>query len=221
VLRAIRNIFILLILVGLAGAGLYGWWDLDLRWRPHEITHDQAEIGKLLDRSDWVSPGAHGGPKLYLVTYRGSAEGQRFIDETLPALQKAGADTRVIMIARADDNGASRSTPAERSTVAELWMNRRWSLFTQWMAAEPDTWAATGIAPADDDVARAAVVEVGRDAADKLQTLLRDSGVRFDYPVVIWWTKDGKLMALTGGDPHGDRYVLKDLAGAPSPAAGA
>ena len=79
----------------------------------------------------------------------------------LPGLQEASVDTRLIEIARPDDKGAAQSTLAERSTVAELWVNRSWALSQRWDAAAPGAWKAEGITPSDTDVARGAVVEAG------------------------------------------------------------
>jgi hypothetical protein len=210
VLKTLRNIFVAVVVLAVAGGGLYEWWSLDLRWRPHEVKADQDEIGKALRGAGWVSPGG-AGPKLYVLAYRASAPSQRVIGQLLPQLQKAGVDTRVIMIARADSNGASQSTAVERSTVAELWVNRRWSLFQQWMAAAPETWNAPGVPDSDGDVARNAVVEVGQALADKLAPILRRSGVKMDYPLLVWWGRDGKMRALVDADPRNDRFVLKDL----------
>lgn len=210
-LKAIRNIFLIALLLVAGGGGLFEWWNLDLRWRPHEITHDQTEITKILEGSGWVSPGLT-GPKLYVIAYRDSPESQRFISEDFPALQKAAVDTRVIMVSRGDLNGASRSTPNERSTVAELWVNRRWSLFQSWMAAEADNWPAPGLPGADNDVARSAVVEASQAVVDRLTPLLQENGVVFNYPVLVWWNKDGKMEGGACTDTRQDRYVLKDLA---------
>ena len=209
-LRAIRNLFLLIVVFAAIGGGLYLYWDLDIRWRPHEITKNQAEIAKILEGSGWVSPHA-AGPKLYTVAYRDSAPSQRFIDANFAALHQASIDTRVIMIARPDVNGATKSTAAERATVAELWVNRSWALFQKWTAGSSDAWTAPGLPPADGDVARSAVVEVGQAAIDKLSPLLKDNGVNADYPILVWWTKDGKMEACACTDPHQDRYVLKDL----------
>jgi hypothetical protein len=78
-------------------------------------------------------------------------------------------DTRVDQIARRDLNGVAQSTPAERATIAELWLNRSWPLMEQWEAVQADTWTAPGIAPADGDMARTAVVEAGRKLVDDLR----------------------------------------------------
>ena len=209
-MKAIRNLFVTAFVLVLIGGGLFEWWNLDVRWRPHEIAKNQAEIGKILEGSGWVSPHLT-GPKLYMIAYRGSAESQRFINADFPVLHNAQVDTRVIMIARADENGASRSTASERSTVAELWVNRSWALFQKWIAASPDDWTAAGLPQADGDVARSAVVEVGQAALDKLTPLLRDNGISGGYPTLVWWSKDGKMQGCACTDPRGDRFVLKDL----------
>jgi hypothetical protein len=113
------------------GGVLYLWWSLDLRWRPHQIGKHQDEIAKILEGSGWVSPGLT-GPKLYVIAYRDCPDCNRYENAEFPKLQKAGVDTRVIMIARPDLEGAAQSTAAERATVAELWVNRGWALFQNW-----------------------------------------------------------------------------------------
>ena len=198
-MKAIRNAFVALVVLGLIGAGLYGWWNFDLRWRPHAITRNQAEISKLLQGAGWVSPGVS-GLKLYLVTYRDSADGIAYQQAELPRLQAAGIDTRVVPIARPDLNGQPKSTPAERSTVAELWVNRSWDLYQSWFAVPPAAWTATGLKPADGDVARAAVIQASRDTVDKLRALLKTNGVNFHAPMLVWWTKDGRMEACACRD---------------------
>ena len=110
-MRKLKIIAVLVLLVAVAGGGLYGWWALDLRWRPHTITRHQAEIAKLLERSGWVSPGL-GGPKLYEIGFRSCEDCIRLRLEEFPKYHKAGVDTRVIMVARRDYNGLPKSTPA-------------------------------------------------------------------------------------------------------------
>jgi hypothetical protein len=212
-MRAVRNFVLMLLVLGGAAAAGYFYWDYAYRWAPHAITKDQDEIAKVLDSSGWVSPAAKGGSglKLYMIAYRGCDDCVRFEKDQVPALRKAGVDVRVIMIARADVNGQPKSTPGERSTVAELWVNRSWPLYEKWAAAPVDNWPAQGIAPADTDVARSAVVEAGRAAVDKLTPLLRENGVRFDYPVLVWWTPKGEMEGCACTDPHTDRFVAKDL----------
>ncbi len=174
------------------GGVLFVWWDLDVRWRPQVIKSDQEEIAKGLAGAGWVSPGLK-GPQLYMIATRDCAACDRFEQTQFPLLQKAGVDTRVIMIAQPDLNGASKSTPVERSTVAELWANRSWPLFQTWMAAPAGAWTAPRIAPADGDAARTAVIQAGRDLVDRLQPLLKANGVKPGYPTLVWWAKDGTL----------------------------
>lgn len=209
-LRTLRNWVVTLLILGLAGAGVYEWWNLDLRWRPHAIIRNQAEIGKILEASGWVSPHL-AGPKLYMISFRACPDCIRYEQTEFPKLQAAGVDTRVIVIALPDVEGASKSTPVERSTVAELWFNRSWSLLQKWTATPLDAWTAPGIPPADGDVARSAVVEVGRDAVDKLKPLLKANGVNFAYPTLVWWTKDGKMTACACESPNSYRFVRQDL----------
>ena len=212
-MRAVRNFLLMILVLGGAGAGGYFYWDHEYRWAPHAITKNQDEIAKILDASGWVapSPPSSSALKLYMIAYRGCEDCTRFEQSELPDLRKAGVDARVIMIARPDLNGLPKSTPGERSTVAELWVNRSWSLYQKWAAAPADNWPAQGIAPADGDVARSAVVEAGRDAIDKLQPLLNANGIKLAYPIVIWWTKDGKMEGCACENPHTYRFVRKDL----------
>jgi hypothetical protein len=193
------------------GGGLYGWWAVDLRWRPHTIKSHQAEIGKALEGAGWVSPKIGPG-KLYMVSYRSCPDCIRFEDEMFPKLQAAGVDTRVIMVARADLNGQSRSTPPERATVAELWINRSWKLYQQWTAVKPATaWTAPGVAPADGDTARTAVVDAGHNLVEQLRPMLKDNGIKFAYPTLIWWDKKGVMRGCACEKAQTYRYVLKEL----------
>jgi hypothetical protein len=189
---------------------LYLWWDIDVRWRPHVVKTHQDEIAKLLAGAGWVSPGL-AGPKLYVIATRDCAACDAYEQSEFPRLQKAGVDTRVIMIAPADVNGAAKSTAAERATVAELWVNRNWGLFQSWMSAAPDAWTAPHIPPADGDVARSAVVEAGRDLVDRLNPLIKANGVKPGYPTLIWWAKDGALEACDCQATQTYVYVRKDL----------
>jgi hypothetical protein len=209
-MKAIRNLFILaLVFVGIGG-GLYEWWNLVGRFQPHPITADQTQITKTLESAGGVSPGLS-GPKLYVVAYRADPALEGLYLTDFPKLHEAQVDTAVIMIARPDQQGAVQSTADERSTVAELWVNKNWALFQRWMKSSPQTWTAAGVPPADNDVARSAVVEVGRALTDKLTPLLKDNGVEFGYPLLVWWTKDGKMQAVVADDPRKVAHALKDL----------
>jgi hypothetical protein len=202
-------LWLLLILV-VVGAGYWALWNYDLRWRPHTITKHQAEIAQALEQAGWVSPGAK-GPKLYMVGYRSCEDCVRFKAEEFPKLQKAGVDTRVIEIARRDKNGIAKSTPAERATVAELWLNRNWALAERWDETPIDAWTAQGIAPADGDMARTAVVEASRNLVDQLVPLLKDNGVNFAYPTLIWWNAKGEMRGCACEKRQTYRFVRKEL----------
>lgn len=205
-------IVLVLLIVTAIAAGLI-WWKAEGQWRPHAITKHQAEIAQLLERSGWVSAKA-GGPKVYVIGFRGCPDWSRYFTQEVPKLQKAGADARLILVARRDENGQSKSTPIERATVAELWANRSLDLLKTWQAAKPEAWAAQGILPADGDAARSAIVEQGRALVDALQPMLKDNGVsrdRFRYPTVIWWTKDGKMKACACEAQQTYRFVRRDL----------
>jgi hypothetical protein len=209
-LKRLRNWAVTLLILAAVGGGLFEWWSLDLRWRPHVIARNQAEIGKILSGAGWVSPGL-AGPKLYMISFRACPDCIRYEQTEFPRLRAAGVDTRVIMIALPDRNGAPHSTAAERSTVAELWVNRSWTLHQKWMTTPIAAWTAPGIPSADGDVARSAVVEAGRDAVERLTDLLKDNGVRFAYPTLIWWSKDGRMMGCACENPRTYAAVRKGL----------
>jgi hypothetical protein len=181
---------ILIVIVVLGGGFL--WWKTDLRWRPKTITKNQAEITKVLEGAGWVSPNL-AGPKMYMVSFRSCPDCVVFKKEYFPRLHAAQVDTRLIEFARRDYNGLPKSTPVERATVAELWVNRSWALSERWDATPIDAWKAQGIPPADGDVARTAVIEAGRASVDSLKALLKPSGVTLAYPTLIWWNKNGEI----------------------------
>jgi hypothetical protein len=199
------------VVLGVVGAGFYGWWALDLRWRPHTIRAHQAEIAKALEGAGWVSPKT-GDRKLYMISYRSCPDCIRFEDQIFPKLQAAGVDTRVIMIARADRNGQSKSTPPERATVAELWINRSWKLYQQWTGVRPaDAWTAPGVPGADGDMARTAVVDAGRSLVEQLRPMLKDNDINFAYPTLIWWDKKGVMRGCACEKAETYDNVLREL----------
>ena len=206
-----KRLGLILALVALAaGAGGWAWWSYDLRWRPKTIERHQEEIARILETAGWVSPGRT-GPKVYVVSFRACPDCVRYMTEEFPALHAAGVDTRVIEIARADQNALPKSTAVERATVAELWLNRSWALLERWRAAPAGAWTAEGIAPADGDMARTAVVEAGRRMVADLQPLLKANGLDFAYPTLIWWTRDGKMRGCVCEDPRTYPHVRKEL----------
>ncbi len=200
----------LVAVVVVAGVAIYLRWDTDWRWRPKTITKNQTEIAKALDGADWVSPHLT-GPRVYAVVYRACEACNRMEAQLFPKLQAAGDDTRVIVIALPDLNGQTRSTPAERATVAELWSNRSWRLFQQWMLTTPSDWTAPGIQPADGDALRTGAVQLGRDLAARLTPLLKANGVAMGYPLLVWWTRSGEMHARVCDDPHTYPFVLREL----------
>jgi hypothetical protein len=207
---------ILGLVVALAAVGGYAYWNAELRWRPKTITKHQAEIARILETSGWVSPGKT-GPKLYMVSFRTCPDCIRFKAEEFPLLHAAGVDTRVIEIARRDLNGVAKSTPAERATVAELWLGRSWALMEQWEDVPAEAWTAPGIQPADGDMARTAVVEAGRKLVDDLRPLLKANGINFAYPTLIWWTKDGKMRGCACEKRETYRFVRQELGASGQP----
>jgi len=206
--------------VVLTGGALGAWWWLDLRWRPQVVTRHQGEIVRILEASGYVSPKLT-GPRLYMIGFRSCPDCIRLKTEVFPALHAAGVDTRVIEIARDDVNGVEKSTPAERTTVAELWINRDWTLFERWTAVPADAWTAPGLGPADGDMARTAVVQAGRKMVQDLRPLLAANGVKVSpagirYPTLVWWTQDGKMKACACEDRETYRYLRADLGAAPA-----
>jgi hypothetical protein len=191
-------------------AGVWAVWNFELRWRPHTITRHQAEISHLLQEAGWVSPGGK-GRALYMVSFRSCPDCVRFKTEEFPALQAKGVDTRVIEIARRDVNGMAKSTPAERATVAQLWLTRDWKLFEAWNAVPVDAWKAPGVPPADGDMARTAVVDSGRNLVDQLRPLMKQNGVTFAYPLLVWWNAKGEMRACACEKRETYRFVRKEL----------
>jgi hypothetical protein len=192
------------------GAGLWALWTFELKWRPKTIDKHSAEIAAILQSSGWVSPGLP-GKKLYMVSFRTCPDCVRFTEEQFPKLHAKGVDTRVIEIARRDVNGLAKSTPAERATVAQLWITRDWTLLQRWEAVPADAWKAPGIPAADGDAARMAVVESGRVTVEKLRPLLKDNGINFAYPLLVWWDEQGRMRGCACEKPETYRFVRKEL----------
>jgi hypothetical protein len=191
-------------------AGTWAVWNYELRWRPKTITRHQAAIAALVESSGWVSPHL-GGKTLYMVSYRACADCLRFKTEEFPKLHAKGVDTRVIEVARGDANGVAESTPIERATVAQLWITRDWKLLERWQAVPAEAWKAPGIPSAEGDLARMAVVEGGRALVDKLKPLLKENGIGFAYPTLIWWNDKGEMRACACDKPQTYRFVRREL----------
>jgi hypothetical protein len=200
----------LVLVVAVAAAGYWALWNYDLRWRPKTIGKHQAEIAAILQSSGWVSPGLKGKP-LYMISFRSCPDCIRITEEQFPDLHAAGVDTRVIEVARRDHNGLPKSTPAERATVAQLWITRDWKLLEAWEAVPVDAWKAPGIPTADTDAARMAVVESSRVMVDKLTPLLKDNGISFAYPLLVWWDDKGRMRGCACEKRETYRFVRKEL----------
>lgn len=209
-MKTFRVWAVLALVALLAGAGGWAFWNYDLRWRPKTITRHQTEIGKILQGSGWVSPGL-GGKTLYMVSFRSCPDCIRFMAEEVPTMHAAKIDTRVIEIARRDYKGQPKSTPAERATVAQLWLTRDWRLLKTWETVPPTAWQAPGIPPADGDPARTAIVEAGRKTVDDLTPLLKANGVKFAYPLLVWWNDKGEMRSCACEKRETYRFVRKEL----------
>ena len=155
-----------------------------------------------------------GGQALYIVTYRDSASALRYARDEAPKLKAAGIETRYILFARPDLEGAAQSTAAERATVAELWLTRDWPLYQRWMATPANSWTAAGVPQADGNLARTAVVEAGRRFNERLSQLLKESGVDISYPLILWRDKQGFLKACGCSDRQAWAFIRDDV-GAP------
>ena len=201
--------------LGLALAG-GGYWAYDryyARFQPVTIARGQADIQRLLDEASWVSGGG-GGEPLYVIGYRDSAATQAYEREEAAKLRAGGVEVRTIVFARPDREGLAQSTAAERATVAELWLTRDWNLYQRWTATPSRNWTAAGIPTADGNLARGAVVEAGRQFAERLGSLLRDAGVKSGYPLVIWRDREGFMKACACADSRSWVFIRDDL-GAP------
>ena len=207
----LRRTVVGLSILAVIAAAFWLWWTVDLRWRPHALTREPGQIAHGLDRAGWVSPRT-GGPRLYIIAYRDCPGCTALLTAELAKLQRAGVDTRVIMVARGDRGGLSQSTPAERATVAELWTNRDFGLLRQWMAAPtPAAWTAPGLRPVEGDVARMAVIEAGRQTVEDITRLLKRNGMGFAYPLAIWWTKAGVMHGRVLDQPGALRPMEEEL----------
>jgi hypothetical protein len=206
------------VLVGamIAGGGYWAYWNFYERFRPVTIAKNQTEIQRLLDESDWVSPGRT-GPVLWMISFRDCTDCIAYQRDEFPKLAAANVDTRVIVFARPDHEGLQESTPAERATIAELWINRDWNLYARWMATSHKDWTADGLKPADHDFARNAVVNATRDYVNQMTPLLKGAGLGDTYPILIWRDRDGFLKACACTDTRSYHFIETDL-GAPSEA---
>ena len=193
-----------------------GYWAYDhfyARFQPVVVNRGQADIQRLLDEASWVSAGGGGDP-LYVIGYRDSPLTTAYLMEEAPKLRAGGVEVRVVMFARADREGQALSTPAERATLAELWLTRDWSLYERWAATPTANWTAAGVPAADGNLARSAVVEAGRQFQTRIGDLMRDAGVKAGYPLIIWRDREGFMKACACTDRRSWTFIRDDI-GAP------
>jgi hypothetical protein len=191
-MHRVRRWFVFLMMLAVIAGAMWLWWEVDLRGDPHTIKKDQAALAAALQRAGWVSPHINGKIVYVLVTGECPAC-EKFETGPLEALETRGVDTRIIVVAPPDKDGKAMSTAADRAAVAEFWINRDWSLYKRWREPSPTTMA--GIAPADGDAARTAVVQAAQASAATIQDALKRNGVARGYPVAIWWNKAGDMRA--------------------------
>lgn len=197
--------FVLVFAVG----GGWAFWTYEMRWWPTTIVRHQVEIVRILESAGWASPGLK-GKRLYMISYADCAACARYQAEEFSGLRAKDVDTRVIVTARRDENGRALSTPVERATVAQVWLTHDWKLLQAWQAA-PGTWTGKGVPTADGDMARDAVVEASRKMVDDLKPLLKTNGLKFGYPMLVWWDEKGQMRACACDTPRSYRYVRKEL----------
>ncbi|WP_396595076.1 hypothetical protein [Brevundimonas sp. R86498] len=196
--------------LALAGGGYWAYWNFYARFQPVTITRNQAEIQRLLDEASWVSGGG-GGEPLYVIGYRDSASTQRYELQEADKLRAGGVELRSIVFARPDREGQVQSTPAERATVAELWLSRDWSLYQRWTATPSRDWTAAGIPAADGNLARTAVVDASRQFVTRLTGLMREAGAPIGYPLVLWRDREGFLKACACADARSWAFIRDDF----------
>ncbi|RZJ05933.1 MAG: hypothetical protein EON89_02020 [Brevundimonas sp.] len=196
--------------LGIAIGGFWAYQHFYARFQPVTVQRNQAAIQQLLEQSSWISAGG-GGEPLYIIGYRDSAAMQRYEMEEAPKLRAAGVEVRIIAFARADREGLSQSTAAERATVAELWLTRDWSLYQRWTATPVRNWTAAGIPAADGNLARGAVVEAGRNFAASLAGKLNEEGLQTRYPLIIWRDREGFMKACACSDSRSWAFIRDDL----------
>ncbi len=205
---------LVIIIPALIGTGYWIYWDQFQRYAPTTITRNQAEIQALLDRVDYVSPGRTGQP-LYLITSRSCKPCRAYEEQEFPKYDAVNVDTRVIVFAQPDDQGLKRSTSAERSTIAELWLSRKWDIYQAWFASSDANWKATGLPVSDNDFARDAVVGASRNFVGQLSALLSANDVHVSYPLVIWRDQNNMLKVCSCSNEKAYHFIREDL-GAPS-----
>lgn len=204
----IRRWFVFIVMLAVIGGGVWLWWVFDLRGSPHTLKKEQASLAYELQRTGWVSPHVN-GKIVYVLVNRECPACGTFEVGALEALQARGVDTRIIVVAPGPVKGKAISTPQDRASVAEFWLNRDWNLYRRWRERSPTTMA--GEQPADGDMARTAVVETASRSADTIADLLKRNGVKFGYPMAIWWNKAGDMRASLVDNPTASRKAEREI----------
>jgi hypothetical protein len=211
---AVGSIIGLLIGAAVAGGLFWAYEFFWARFQPRILTKDAAQIQRLLDEGDWISPG-RSGRALYMVVYRDCDACLAYQRQEFPKLAAVNVDTRVLVFVRPDEGGEALSSPSERSTVAELWINRNWDFYEKWTATPEGDWAPQGLRPSDNDWARSAVVTATHLYVDKLTSLLHENGLNGSDPILIWRDQKGRLKACSCTDRLSYHFVRSDF-GAPA-----
>lgn len=199
----------LVVAAALAGGGYWLYWNFFVRYSPITITQNQKEIQTLLESSGYAAAGTE-GPELWVITYRNCATCKAWEDQETDKFAAVGVDVRIIPFAPVDIEGKGRSTPSERATVAEIWINRSYSLYQQWRATPEDLWNPE-LRPADGDLARTGVVDASRKFITDLEPLLAANGVPLRYPLVIWRDAEERIKVCACSDERMYHYVRDDL----------
>ncbi|MDV6331407.1 hypothetical protein [Asticcacaulis sp. 201] len=217
----------------LFGVGYWFYWDQFQRYAPVTIQNsaDIAKLQSLLDRADYVSPDYQKailttGPAsgvttsvtqpvakkwVYMVGFRTCDTCRAYEDIEFPRLQQGNIETRVIPFALADNGTVKQSTPEERSTIAELWLNRSWPLYVKWRNTPAEVWKAENIEVADNDLARSGVVWASRDFINQIAPILRNNKVNVAYPLVFWRNKNNDLRVCSCSSKKAYHFIRQDL----------
>jgi hypothetical protein len=174
---------------------------------PQTVEIDAEELADALLNGPWVSPGLK-GRILYKVGYRSCPDCIAYERSEFAALHNAGVDTRVLLFAR-----RKSSTAEERAVIAELACTRNWQIYTRWMEdVEQAYYYHYGIPPAPDtDPKRAACLEWGRTASDRVEAVLINNGRAMETPALFWQNDDGKWRFFLGNTDRGKRMIRREL----------
>lgn len=170
---------------------------------PHvfEIAQQGSALDAAFASVPYVSRASPGGAVLYAIVFRDCRECLAMKLREMPAFDVAGFDVRWIVYARRDEAGEQRSTPRERSLVAELAESREFALFDSWFSGlEADYLGSDVPASADAVPERKAHVERGRALIDRLAQIALANGQQLAMPALFWKTGD-RWFAYAGYDP--------------------